>query len=134
MSWELEKAARGGAEVAVLRGASPPIADVNEAVDLIMEAKHELGCDNLAAAREAFADSFYVLSSRLAGEILQKFVNYRMRLAIFGDFSSYTSKPLQDFIRESNRGQSVFFLPDEAAAIERLAGGVPGPEGRESQG
>ena len=33
-----------------------------------------------------------------------------MKLAIIGDFSGYTSKPLRDFIYESNNGNQVFFV------------------------
>lgn len=56
----------------------------------------------------------------IAGDILQKFVNYGIKLAIFGDFSKYTSKPLKDFIYECNQGQDVFFVKDEAEAIKIL--------------
>jgi len=49
-------------------------------------------------------------------------VNYRMKLAIVGDFSRYTSKSLQDFIRESNRGNQVFFTDTVEAALRRLQG------------
>lgn len=56
----------------------------------------------------------------IAGDILQKFVNYGIKLAIFGDFSKYTSKPLKDFIYECNQGQDVFFVKDEAEDIKIL--------------
>lgn len=56
----------------------------------------------------------------IAGDILQKFVNYGIKLAIFGDFSKYTSKPLKDFIYECNQGKDVFFVKDEAEAVEIL--------------
>ena len=58
--------------------------------------------------------------SGLAGEILQKFVNYRLKVAIVGDYSRYTSKPLHDFIRESNRGRDVFFVSTIEDAVELL--------------
>ena len=63
----------------------------------------------------------FLLSSGVAGEILQKFVNYQAKLAIFGDYSKYTSKPLKDFIFESNKGKNVFFVDDENQAIEKLS-------------
>ncbi len=56
-----------------------------------------------------FQKKFFILSSGLAGDVLQKFVNYRFRIAVYCDFSKYASKPLKDFIRESNRGKDVFF-------------------------
>ena len=67
------------------------------------------------------SEDFFILSSGLAGEVLQKFVNYGMKVAIVGDYSRYTSKPLQDFIRESNRGKTVFFVSSESEALEKLA-------------
>ena len=56
----------------------------------------------------------------MAGEILQKFINYRVKAAIYGDYSRYTSKPLRDFIYESNRGKDFFFVSSEEEAVRRL--------------
>ncbi len=53
--------------------------------------------------------------------MLQKFVNYHFRIAVYGDFSKYKSKPLKDFIRESNRGKDVFFTDYLEQAVEKLA-------------
>ena len=92
-----------------------------EAMDLIASARYETGCQALILPKAALHEDFFRLSTGLAGEVLQKFVNYDMKLAIVGDFSHYTSKPLQDFIRESNRGKTVFFLPTEPAALEKLS-------------
>lgn len=54
-------------------------------------------------------DDFFILSTGIAGEILQKFINYHLKIAIVGDYSRYTSKPLKDFIYESNNGNSILF-------------------------
>ena len=56
----------------------------------------------------------------MAGEILQKFSNYRMKLAIIGEFEKYKSKSLKAFITESNRGNLIFFAPDRDATISRI--------------
>ena len=50
---------------------------------------------------------------------MQKFINYR-KIAIVGDFSEYTSKPLKDFIFESNKGNSIFFVPTLEEAVRKL--------------
>ena len=71
-------------------------------------------------------DDFFVLSTCLAGEILQKFINYKVRFAIYGDFSKYTSKPLKDFMYESNKGKDVYFQPTVSLAVDKLAGNVAG--------
>ncbi|MNC73477.1 hypothetical protein D3C75_1246860 [compost metagenome] len=61
------------------------------------------------------------MKTRLAGEILQKFINYSVKSAIVGDFSVYSSKGLKDFIYECNNGRDIFFLSTEEEAIERLS-------------
>ena len=44
-----------------------------------------------------------------------------MKAAMFGDYSRYTSKPLRDFIYESNNGKDFFFTASKEEAVERLA-------------
>lgn len=43
------------------------------------------------------------------------------RGAICGDYSRYTSKPLRDFIYESNNGKDFFFTASKKEDVERLA-------------
>jgi hypothetical protein len=66
------------------------------------------------------AEDFFDLSTRLAGEILQKYTNYQVKIAIVGDFDQYKSKSLKDFIYESNQGSRAFFLQDKQAALQAL--------------
>jgi len=63
---------------------------------------------------------FFDLKTGMAGEILQKCSNFRMRLTIAGDFSVITSKSLRDFIYESNKGKLVNFVGSVGEALERL--------------
>nr|WP_295928163.1 DUF4180 domain-containing protein [uncultured Dyadobacter sp.] len=65
--------------------------------------------------------AFFDLKTGIAGEILQKFTNYRVRVAIIGDFSTYPGQSLKDFILESNKGRQINFLNSVEEAIERLA-------------
>jgi hypothetical protein len=53
--------------------------------------------------------------------MLQKVVNYRLRLAIVGDFSVYESKSLKAFIVESNRSNTIMFLNTIEEALNRLS-------------
>ncbi|MBP7875831.1 DUF4180 domain-containing protein [Candidatus Woesebacteria bacterium] len=57
-----------------------------------------------------FAPETFDLSSKILGDFLQKATNYRVRLAVIGDFSKYSSKILPDFIRESNRSKNYLFV------------------------
>ena len=47
-------------------------------------------------------------------------MNYRFKAAIYGDYSHYTSKPLRDFICESNHGKDFFFVSTMEEAVQRL--------------
>jgi hypothetical protein len=67
---------------------------------------------------------FLTLSTRIAGEAIQKFVNYGFRVAFVGDVSAAVARSdaLRDFVRESNRGRHVRFVADMAELEARLAG------------
>jgi hypothetical protein len=110
--------------VAVIQSDEPVITDTQSALDLMATVKYETGCERIAIPKSAVAEDFFVLSTGIAGEILQKFVTYRVSLAIIGDYSRYTSKPLRDFIYESNKGRHVFFVSTEEEAIAKLTGEV----------
>jgi hypothetical protein len=68
------------------------------------------------------APSFFQLRTGFAGEMLQKFANYQVKVAIVGDVSEFAaaSAPLRDFIRESNRGKFVRFLGNREELEDRL--------------
>jgi hypothetical protein len=68
--------------------------------------------DWLAVHEKNIAPEFFDLRSGIAGDVLQKFVNYQGRLAIIGDISRHTQKSeaLAALVRESNRGKDVRFL------------------------
>lgn len=82
---------------------------------------YETDSRSIVINKDAFAKEFFVLSTGIAGEVLQKFINYHFKLAIVGDFSAYTSKPLKEFMYESNRGEDIFFVSSKQEAIDRLS-------------
>ncbi|MBR3842437.1 MAG: DUF4180 domain-containing protein [Christensenellaceae bacterium] len=96
------------------------ITDSESALDLILSIKYETGCNKIILKKSRFSNNFFILSTGLAGEILQKFINYDVKLAIIGDFSKYTSVPLKQFIGESNKGNAIFFLSTIEEAVEKL--------------
>lgn len=105
---------------AVIESAEKVITDARSAVDLLVKVMYDLDTKNIVIAKELITDDFFILSTGIAGEILQKFVNYGGRIAIYGDYSHYTSKPLKDFIYESNKGNDIFFVGSQEEAIEIL--------------
>lgn len=95
------------------------INSVQDAVDVMMDCYYQ-GADLIVLKKSQLTPDFFDLKTKLAGEILQKFSTYRIKLAIVGDFSGYTSKSLQDFIHESNQGKHVNFVRDLEAAKSML--------------
>lgn len=112
---------KNNTEIAVVSSDELLITDVQSALDLIMTVKYETGCTSIALNKEAIVNDFFVLSSCLAGEIMQKFVNYGVKFAIYGDFSKYTSKPLKDLMYESNKGKNIYFQPTASLAVDKLS-------------
>jgi hypothetical protein len=100
----------------------PPIRDERDAVDLIGET-FGLDVDWLMIPTERLDPSFFDLSTRHAGGFLQKLVNYRLKAAIVGDIETYLarSNALRDFVRESNAGTQLWFMPTREAFAHRLA-------------
>lgn len=110
--------------IAVVREPGVLITSGPSAMELLASVRYETGCSAMVLRKEQIDEPFFRLSTGLAGEVLQKFVNYQMKLVIVGDFSGYTSKPLQDFIRESNGGRQICFQPGEASALRWLGRGA----------
>lgn len=107
--------------IAVVTGEEKVITDTRSALDLAMTVKYEAGAARIAIDKKLVCEDFFILSTGVAGEILQKFINYQVKMAVYGDFSRYTSKPLHDFIYESNQGKDFFFVATQEEAIRRLA-------------
>jgi hypothetical protein len=103
---------RRGVPVLVCDRDGAPIASPEDARDVIVAAFSQ--ADVVAVPADRFDDRFFTLRTGLAGEIMQKFVNYRVRLAVVGDISRHlaASTALQALVRESNRGNHIWFVAD----------------------
>ena len=117
---KIETITENGVTIAVISDSQNAICDEQSAMELALRVKYETGAERIALEKGLFCEKFLILSTGLAGAVLQKFINYRLKAAIYGDFSYYTSKPLKDFIYESNRGRDFFFTATRAEAIEKL--------------
>ena len=109
-----------GVKIAELVSDKPVINKLEDGVDLVGNAYYQ-DADRVFLYENAVSPDFFDLKSKLAGDILQKFSNYRMRLAIVGDFAKYPSQSLQDFIRESNQGKRINFVSSQAEALTILS-------------
>ncbi|WP_204328090.1 DUF4180 domain-containing protein [Streptomyces aureoverticillatus] len=100
-----------------------PIADERDVLDLIGNASYQ-GAEWVVVPAVRFDESFFRLRTRVAGDIVQKFANYRMGLVVLGDISPHTeeSSALRDFVRECNRGRQTWFVTDDEELTERFKG------------
>jgi len=80
--------------------------------------------DKIIIHEKNITPDFFDLKTGIAGELLQKFSNYRVRLVIAGDFSKYEGKSIRDFIYESNKGRQINFLATVTAGIEKFISSV----------
>lgn len=81
------------------------------------------GAEWIAVPVARLDPAFFDLRTGVAGEIVQKFAQYRAGLAIVGDVAAHVaaSDALRDFVRESNRGRTVWFVADADELAARLA-------------
>lgn len=114
-----------GVPVMVFARENGTIRSEGDALDLIGDASYQ-GARWAVVPVERFAEDFFTLSTRVAGDIIQKFAQYRMGLAVLGDISRHTegSSALRDFVQECNRGQQTWFLADTEELRERLRSAV----------
>ncbi|MFG1944311.1 DUF4180 domain-containing protein [Nonomuraea sp. NPDC048826] len=101
----------------------PTVRTERDALDLIGDAWYQRA-HLVAIPVERLHEDFWRLSTRVAGEVIQKFANYRIKVAVIGDISQHisSSTALRDWIREANRGDELWFLPDLQALRDRLPG------------
>lgn len=108
-------------QIAEVHAAEVQIASAAEGTDLVGSLYFQ-GFDAVILHAENIHPAFFDLRTGIAGEVLQKFSNYRMKLAIVGDFDDVQSSSLRDFIRESNTFGHIRFVATREDALEKLAG------------
>ncbi|MGO4717233.1 DUF4180 domain-containing protein [Bradyrhizobium sp. 2TAF24] len=111
-----------GIRVLIMAADGPKLASESDSQTFLSAAwEHDAAMVAIPVSRLDAA--FFQLSTRLAGAVLQKFVNYRVRLAVIGDVSEWSSasNALRDFIVEANRGRSTWFVADIDELSRRLA-------------
>jgi RecA/RadA recombinase len=88
-------------------------------LDVIGNASYQ-GAQAVIIHQQQLPEGFFDLKTGLAGDMLQKYSNYRMQLAVVGNFENYNSQSLTQFIQESNRKGQVIFVGSEKEALEKL--------------
>ena len=108
-------------KIAVIVSEDVIINNAQDTLDLIVLVRYDYDCDKIIIDKKNITEYFFELSNGIAGEIMQKHINYEMPLAIVGEFEQYSSKSLKSLIYESNKGSKILFKNTEAEAVESLS-------------
>lgn len=103
-------------DIALIEGVTSPLRSGSDLLEVLMNSPS----DTVALKSADLSEQFFELRTGLAGDMLQKISNYRMRLIILGDFSQVKSQSLHDFILESNNRGQVVFTDTLESAIAKL--------------
>lgn len=110
---------QNGQKIAQIAGDSVIISNEQDALDLMVDPRL-MGARRIIIGQKNIIPDFFKLRTRIAGGILQKFVTYRVKLAIIGDFKNISSDTFKAFAYESNRGNDIFFVESINAAKAKL--------------
>lgn len=118
--WQIEKHTIGHAQIAEVISDTIIIYSTDEGLELLMDIYYQ-DFDSIILYEKNITPNFFDLRNGMAGEILQKFSNYRVRLSIVGDFEKYQSNSLKSFILESNKRGHVNFVGTLSEALTKFA-------------
>ncbi len=104
-----------GVEICEVTSKDVLISNTDDALDIMASASS----DFIILHEYNFGKDFFDLSTKKLGDVLQKFSNYHVRLAIIGDFSKYKSESLKAFIYESNKQGDYLFVSSEEEVTSR---------------
>lgn len=110
----------GGVEILEITSAERIINSVEEGSDLLANVYYQ-GYDKVVIYEHQLRNDFFDLKNGFAGEVLQKFSNFRVRLVVLGDFENVQRKSLAHFVLESNKGKQVNFLATLPEALDALS-------------
>jgi len=108
-----------GTNVAEVVSKKVEISNAQDALNIFANCLYQ-GSSKIIINEKNITPKLFDLKTGIAGDVFQKCSNYKVELAIVGDFSKYTSKSLRDFIYESNNYGQVNFVSSIEEAKEKL--------------
>ena len=94
----------------------------NELIDLIPVC-WELGTNRIMLDSEAISEEFFRLRTGFAGEVLQKYINYGMIVAVLLSERQKIQGKFEDLMLEMNRGKVFRIFTEEESAVTWLIEG-----------
>ena len=90
------------------------------AINDLLSLCYEHDTNNMLLYSTNLPESFFDISSKVAGDFMQKMTNYRVRAAIVLSEDTKTSKLFGQMASDTNRLGSVRFFEDRDSAVEWL--------------
>jgi hypothetical protein len=112
---------QGGVRIFECASDGPRLKTDRDSAELLSSA-WEHHASLVAVPAQRLDEEFFDLKTGVAGSLVQKFVNYGMRLAVTGEIAAHleASRAFRDFVKECNRGHQVWFVASVEALAERL--------------
>lgn len=100
-----------------------PLKTESDALELVAAAR-SADVDGVVVRTSELDESFFRLSTGMAGAIVQKLVNYGLRLVLVGEVCGHigNSNAFRDYVREANRGKELWFVKSMDDLKKRLEG------------
>jgi hypothetical protein len=110
-----------GTRIVELAKEGPLLRNERDAVDALGEASQH-DPEMIVVPAERLDEDFFRLRTGIAGQVIQKFLTYRLRLVVLGDISRHLreSSALRDFVYECNSGPHVWFVAEVGEIGQRL--------------
>jgi hypothetical protein len=117
---KLETHIKNNTKIAEIVAEEILINSIEDGAQLLVDVYYQ-DFDRIILYEKNITPLFFDLKNGIAGEILQKFSNFRVRLAIVGDFEKYESKSVKDFIFESNKNRQINFVNSLEEGLGRFS-------------
>ncbi len=118
---EIDIISKNNGDIATIYGTDPLISDVNTAIDFLLDVRCSTGCYRFVIYRDIFCDEFYNPMKDITSDILKKFTDYSIKIAIVGQWEDVELNFLRSTIKNDKREKSIFIADTKKRALKMLS-------------
>lgn len=116
----IEKDGRSYLEITEM---NPPISCEQDVLDHLIGVCWENEVHNALLTSDCFEEGFYRLRTGIAGDVLQKLLNYHIKTALIITDTKLIRGKFEDFVLEANKGSNFRVFDNKEEAEEWLLNG-----------
>lgn len=117
MERRIEKNEKGYLDVSEI---NPPISGVQGVLDHLIGVCWEYDVHRVMVDSSCFEEGFYRLRTGIAGDVLQKLLNYHIKTALIITDTKLIRGKFEDFVLEANKGHDFRVFDNKEGAEEWL--------------